>query len=75
MSKPSAPPSSQGASQSPSRRKFLISIGAGSAATATAVIAAVVPAPEIKVADNSKPAKSGYQVSEHINKYYRTTRV
>jgi shikimate 5-dehydrogenase len=66
MSKPSEPNS---------RRKFLISIGAGGAATAAAVVAAVVPEPEVPAADRAKPAQSGYQVSEHINKYYRTTRV
>ncbi len=58
-----------------SRRKFLISIGAGGAATAAAVVAAVAPEPEVPAANNGKPAKSGYQVSEHINKYYRTARV
>jgi shikimate 5-dehydrogenase len=66
MSKPNVPNS---------RRKFLISIGAGGAATAAAVVAAVAPEPEVPTADGAKTAKSGYQVSEHINKYYRTTRV
>lgn len=67
MSKPNVPNS---------RRKFLMSIGAGGAATAVAVVAAVAPEPEAPpAADGAKAAKSGYQVSEHINKYYRTTRV
>jgi len=66
MSKPGVPTS---------RRKFLISIGAGTAATAAAVVAAVAPKPVVPVANASKPVKKGYQVSEHINKYYRTTRV
>jgi hypothetical protein len=66
MSKPGAPTS---------RRQFLISIGAGGAATAAAVVAAVAPEPVVQVTDDSKPAPKGYQVSEHINKYYRTTRV
>jgi len=66
MSKPDTPIS---------RRKFLISVGAGGAATAAAVVAAVAPEPEVPAADSAKPAKIGYQVSEHINKYYRTTRV
>jgi shikimate 5-dehydrogenase len=66
MSKPDEPNS---------RRKFLISIGAGGAATAAAVVAAVAPEPEVAPTSRAKPAKSGYQVSEHINKYYRTTRV
>jgi precorrin-6B methylase 2 len=60
---------------SSSRRRFLISIGAGSAATAAAVVAAVAPDAEVPAVDSGKSAKSGYQVSEHINKYYRTTRV
>ena len=58
-----------------SRRKFLISIGAGGAATAAAVVAAVAPEPEVAPTSRAESAKSGYQVSEHINKYYRTTRV
>lgn len=66
MSKPDTPIS---------RRKFLISVGAGGAVTAAAVVAAVAPEPEVPASDSAKPAKSGYQVSEHINKYYRTTRV
>ena len=66
MSKPNVPTS---------RRKFLISIGAGGAATAAAVVAAVAPESDVSPPDSAKPAKRGYQVSEHINKYYRTTRV
>lgn len=66
MSKPSVPTS---------RRRFLISIGAGGAATAAAVIAAVTPEPVVSATGSAKPARNGYQVSEHINKYYRTTRV
>jgi len=58
-----------------SRRKFLMSIAAGGAATAAAVVAAVAPEPEVVAADRAKPANRGYQVSAHINKYYRTTRV
>ena len=59
---------------SASRRNFLVSVGAGGVATAAVAVNAVTPgakpAPEA-------PRKSGggYQVSEHINKYYRTTRV
>jgi len=66
MSKPNVPNS---------RRKFLVSIGVGGAATAAAVVAAVAPEPEVPATNGTKTAKSGYQVSEHINKYYRTTRV
>ena len=62
-------------SVSTARRGFLISIGAGGIATAAAVVSAVTPDTDTATAAKSKPAKRGYQVSEHINKYYRTTRV
>jgi hypothetical protein len=57
-----------------SRRNFLLAVGAGSAATAAAVVAT-------KTATNSateskdKRATRGYQSSEHVNNYYRTTKV
>ena len=56
-----------------SRRNFLLTAGATGAAAAAAI-----------VAKNSSPAKSdpkdkratrGYQASEHVNNYYRTTKV
>jgi len=57
------------------RRGFLVSVGAGGLATAAAVVAAVTPESEADTGKTSAPAKRGYQVSEHVNKYYRTTRV
>ena len=62
-----------------SRRQFLAAVGMGSAATAAVVAVAVTS----KVAPSSKsPATStdkrrgkGYQVTEHVQTYYRTTRV
>jgi shikimate 5-dehydrogenase len=56
-----------------SRRNFLMTVGAGGAATAAAIVAkkAAAPAPE----STDKRATSGYKVSEHINNYYRTTKV
>ena len=66
MSKPSKPTS---------RRQFLISIGTGGAVTAAAVVAAVAPQTEAPAASSANQDADGYQVSEHINKYYRTTRV
>ena len=56
-----------------SRRNFLLTVGAGGAATAAAIVA--------KNPANNSPEKSdkratrGYQASEHINNYYRTTKV
>lgn len=56
-----------------SRRNFLLTVGAGSVATAAAVVGgkATLPASDGK----DKRATSGYKVSEHINNYYRTTKV
>jgi len=57
-----------------SRRNFLIAASAGGVATAAAVVASKstsTPAP----ASNDKRATRGYQASEHVNNYYRTTKV
>ena len=61
-------------SVSSTRRGFLISIGSGGVAAAAAALSAVTPARESdKQPDNQEVAR-GYQVSEHVAKYYRTTR-
>ena len=57
-----------------SRRNFLLTVGAGSAATAAAIVAKNAPAPAASES-RDKRATRGYQVSEHINNYYRTTKV
>jgi nitrous oxide reductase len=57
-----------------SRRNFLLTVGAGGAVTAAAIVgknAATSAAP----AGKDKRATSGYKVSEHIENYYRTTKV
>jgi len=57
------------------RRQFLLAAGAGSATAAGALIAgknaqqAATPA----AAAPAEPAAKGYHVSEHIEKYYKTT--
>ena len=56
-----------------SRRNFLLTVGAGGAASAAAIVATKAPAPALD--KNDKRATSGYKVSEHINNYYRTTKV
>ena len=57
-----------------SRRKFMLSVGAGTAAAAAAVASKAVPqAPEQQQAESSK--RKGYELSEHVRKYYRTTLV
>lgn len=57
------------------RRNFLLALGAGGAATAVAVVA-INPAQGISPADRkNKRSTRGYAASEHINNYYRTTKV
>jgi shikimate 5-dehydrogenase len=57
-----------------SRRNFLLTIGAGGAATAAAIVGKNASAPTASDSKD-KRATSGYKVSEHINNYYRTTKV
>ncbi len=57
------------------RRSFLLAVGAGGAATvaAVAIKAPVTTRPE--TTGSGKRATKGYAASEHINNYYRTTKV
>ena len=56
-----------------SRRNFLLTVGASGAATAAAIVAK--NASPSASGSKDKRATSGYKVSEHINNYYRTTKV
>jgi len=56
-----------------SRRNFLLTMGAGGAAGAAAIVAKNASTPAQQSAD--KRATRGYHASEHINNYYRTTKV
>jgi hypothetical protein len=56
-----------------SRRNFLLTMGAGSAATAAAIVGKNASAPAAPSKD--KRATRGYHASEHVNNYYRTTKV
>ena len=56
------------------RRKFLIAVGAGSGAAIAAVAAKTAPQKEASAAKKAEQS-SGYQLSEHVRKYYRTTLV
>ena len=57
------------------RRKFLLAAGLGSAGVAAAVVAkGNKPAAAADAAESAKQP-SGYHVSEHILKYYKTTEV
>jgi hypothetical protein len=57
-----------------SRRNFLLTVGAGSAATAAAMVAKN-SSPTQSPPDNNKRATRGYHATEHTNNYYRTTKV
>jgi hypothetical protein len=57
-----------------SRRNFLLTAGAGTAAAAAAIVAKN-SSPTQSSPDNDKRATRGYHASEHINNYYRTTKV
>lgn len=56
------------------RRNFLLTAGAGGAATAAAIVAGRSPSSKAP-ASGDKRATRGYQSSEHVNNYYRTTKV
>ena len=58
-----------------SRRNFLLTLGAGGAATAAAVVATSTSPTKPAPAKNDKRATRGYQASEHVNNYYRTAKV
>ena len=58
-----------------SRRNFLLAVGAGGAATAAAIVAKKNTSPSASQTNKDKRATRGYQASEHVNNYYRTTKV
>jgi hypothetical protein len=59
-----------------SRRHFLIAAGTGGAGAAVAVVAGTAGKSVQPAADAvAAPEAKGYHVSEHINKYYKTTLV
>ena len=57
-----------------SRRDFLLAVGAGGAATAAAIVAKNVPQAQ-PFSGKGKRATRGYQATEHVNNYYRTTKL
>jgi hypothetical protein len=57
-----------------SRRTFLLAVGAGGAATVAAIGAKTVPQTPEKNAKKD-PEGKGYELSEHVRRYYRTTLV
>lgn len=57
-----------------SRRNFLLTAGAGGVAAAAAIVAKNT-SPSQSATGEGKRATRGYHASEHINNYYRTTKV
>jgi hypothetical protein len=64
----------ENASKKKSRRTFLLAVGAGGGAAIAAVAAKTVPQTGA-VASKKDEQGSGYQLSEHVRKYYRSTLV
>ena len=64
----------ENSSKKAGRRNFLIAVGAGSGAAIAAVAAKTVPQKEPPAAKTPEQG-AGYQLSEHVRKYYRTTLV
>jgi len=58
-----------------SRRNFLLTVGAGGAATAAAIVATKTGTSSAAQTSKDKRATRGYQASEHVNTYYRTAKV
>ena len=58
-----------------SRRNFLLAASVGGVATAAAVVASRSPSSKSTPATPDKRATRGYQASEHVTNYYRTTKV
>lgn len=57
-----------------SRRKFLAAVGVGGAATA-AVVASKVTGDAPATTAQTAPQGKGYQLTEHVRRYYETTKV
>lgn len=59
----------------PGRRNFLLAVSAGGAATATALVVRQPTQTQAKISGTGKRATRGYVASEHVNSYYKTTKV
>ena len=63
--------------QTLSRRGFLIGASAGTVAGAAALVVTTKPAAPgpVKTSKSSVTPGQGYQLSEHVRRYYRTTSI
>lgn len=62
-------------STSVNRRKFMMTLGVGGAAAATAALTGKGGKAEKGVTAGEKGERKGYQLTEHVRDYYRTCRV
>ena len=58
-----------------SRRNFLLAVGAGTAASAAAIVARKEAVGTTDKKSGSVDSKKGYQLTEHVRNYYRTTQI
>jgi hypothetical protein len=58
-----------------SRRNFLLTVGVSSAAATAAAVVAKNRGTVSPEASKDKRATQGYQASEHVKNYYRTTKI
>jgi hypothetical protein len=57
------------------RRNFLLTVGLGGAGAVAAAVGARALAPDARQAGGAAAGAKGYQLTEHVRNYYRTTRV
>ena len=57
-----------------SRRNFILAVGAGTAASAAAIVSRKETAPASKTA-SEEHSKKGYQLTAHVQNYYRTAKI
>lgn len=60
---------------SKARRNFLVALGLTSAGAATVALVKSAPEEGTQVATNEPTASRGYQETDHVRSYYKTTRV
>jgi hypothetical protein len=72
---PTAPSASTSPHADLRRRRFLLALGAGSAAGAAAVTQAVAAPLAEASAPQADDAKRGYHATDHIRTYYASTRI
>jgi hypothetical protein len=68
-------PPRDGYAEKKSRRKFLLAAGLGSAGAVAAVATLNKPGAETAGPAAEQPQGDGYRMTEHIQKYYKTTEV